>query len=152
MPLFSSDPKIVADLAREFVMSMRAWGSGDFLAALSSRPETERRLIVDELFLRLEALVRAEPTLYNNDYPVAHIMMRKISEWWVTRRNEVRILQVPGQSPQNSWRHSHYTFRCRKHPVSHFWAWWWTCANRTKEKNNNWTSKFPLLQWHSQGW
>ena len=74
------DPGLVVDLAHAFVMSIRAWGSGDFLAALSSRPEAEGREIVDELFLRLEAQVRAEPTLHRKDYPVAHVMMRKISE------------------------------------------------------------------------
>ena len=61
-------------------MSKPAWGSGDFLEALSSRPRTERKEIVDELFQRLETQVRAEPTLHKEDLPVAHIMMRKISE------------------------------------------------------------------------
>ena len=38
-----SDPQIVANLAHEFATSFRTWGSGDFLAALSSRPEIEKK-------------------------------------------------------------------------------------------------------------
>ena len=77
---FAPDPEVVAVLAHEFVMSKRAWGGGIFLAALSSRPETERKQIVDEYFQRLEAQIRAEPTLHKEDLPTAYIMMRKVSE------------------------------------------------------------------------
>ena len=80
LPEIVPDPEIVADLAHEFVMSKRAWGSGIFLEALSTRPDRERREIVDELFRRLEAQVRAEPTLHKEDLPVAYIMTRKMSE------------------------------------------------------------------------
>ena len=73
-----SDPQIVANLAHEFATSFRTWGSGDFLAALYSRLEIERREIVDELFQRLEALVKTEPTLHKNDLPVAYIMLQKM--------------------------------------------------------------------------
>ena len=65
-------------------MSVRPWASGDFLAALSSRPETERREIVDELFQRFEAQVRAEPTLHKQESPTAYIMLQKISEQCAT--------------------------------------------------------------------
>ena len=74
------DPEIVAGLTHKFVMFIRTWGSGDFLAAISSRPETERREIVDELFQRLEAQVRTEPTRHRIDYPFAHMMLQKIIE------------------------------------------------------------------------
>ena len=73
-----SDPQIVDNLVHEFATSFRTWGSGDFLAASSSRPEIERREIVDELFQRLEALVKTEPTLHKNDLPVAYIMLQKM--------------------------------------------------------------------------
>ena len=59
-------------------MSIRPWASGDFLAALYSRPEAERRGIVDDLFQRMEAQFRAEPTLHKEDSPVIYIMMRQI--------------------------------------------------------------------------
>ena len=61
-------------------MSIRPWANGDFLAALSSRPEAERREIVDELFQRFEAQIRAEPTLHKEDSPTVYIMLQKISE------------------------------------------------------------------------
>ena len=61
-------------------MSIQTWGRGNFLAALSSRQETERKEIVDDLFSRTEAQLRAEPNFYGHDIPVAHIMMRKICE------------------------------------------------------------------------
>ena len=38
----ASDTEPVADSARGFILFIRTWGSGDFLAALSSRPEAER--------------------------------------------------------------------------------------------------------------
>ena len=76
---FISAPDI-ADIAHEFILSVRCWASGDFLGALGARPETERKEIVDELFRRMEAEARAEPTLYKNDYLVAHMMMQKICE------------------------------------------------------------------------
>ena len=75
-----SDPDAVASLVHEFVMSIRAWGSGDFHAALSSRSETERGQIVDELFQRMETQVRADPTVHKNDLPVAYIMVQKLSD------------------------------------------------------------------------
>ena len=75
-----SDPEIVGGIVHEFVMYIQTWGRGDFLAALSSRPDTERKKIVDDLFARMETQVRAEPTFYRHDTPVAHIMMRKICE------------------------------------------------------------------------
>ena len=65
-------------MAYEFVMLSRPWIGGDFLEALSSRPETERRAIVDELFQRVEAQFR--PTIHIEDAPTIYIMMRKISE------------------------------------------------------------------------
>ena len=67
-------------MAYEFVMLSRPWIGGDFLEALSSRPETERRAIVDELFQRAEAQFRDEPTIHIEDAPTIYIMMRKISE------------------------------------------------------------------------
>ena len=78
--LFISDTAAVAELIHGFVMAMRTWSSGDFLAALSSRPETERKEIVDDLYQRWEDQVRTEPTVHRLDMPVAHIMMRKTSE------------------------------------------------------------------------
>ena len=79
--LHTSDTELVAEIARGYILSIRTWGSGDFLGALSSRPEAERREIVDKLFRRMEAQVRAELTLHRNDYLVAHIMMQKTCEW-----------------------------------------------------------------------
>ena len=76
---FSPDPEVVAEMAREFVVSKRPWASGDFLAALSSRPERERMEIVDELFQRMEAQVRPDPTAHWQDFLVAHIMIQKNS-------------------------------------------------------------------------
>ena len=70
----------MAEVARELVTCVRPWASGDFLAALSSRPETEREEIVDDLFQRMEAQFRAGPTLHKEDSPTAFIMMQKISE------------------------------------------------------------------------
>ena len=64
-------------MAHEFVASTRPWTKGDFLQALSSRPETERKEIVDELFLRMEAQIRDEPTVHKTDLPVVHIMTQK---------------------------------------------------------------------------
>ena len=72
------DTELIAERAHEVVMAFQSWGRGDFLAALSSRPEAERREIVDELFSRMEAKVRAEPTRYIPDHPVVNIMMQKI--------------------------------------------------------------------------
>ena len=66
-------------MAHEYVASVRPWASGDFLAALSSRPETQRREIVDEHFKRVEALVRAEPTVHKQDMHVVHITIHKTS-------------------------------------------------------------------------
>ena len=73
------DPEVVAEFAHDLVMSVRPWISGDFVAALSSRPETERKDIVDDLFQRMEAQFRAEPTFHKQDCPTAFIMMRKTS-------------------------------------------------------------------------
>ena len=78
MYTFPTDPENVAECAHELVMSIRPWTSGDFLAALSSRPEAERRGIVDDLFQRMEARFQAEPTLHKEDCPTIYIMMRKI--------------------------------------------------------------------------
>ena len=61
-------------------MSVRAWASGDFLEALTSRPETERKEIMDDFFQRMEVQFRAEPTLHKEDSPTAYIMMQKIIE------------------------------------------------------------------------
>ena len=68
---FIPDSNFIAKLTHEFVMHSRPWTSGDFLAALSSRPKTEKREIVDELFLRIEAQFRDEPTMFNQDAPTA---------------------------------------------------------------------------------
>ena len=73
------DPDVVAEFAHDLVMSVRPRVSGDFLAAQSSRPETERKKIVDDLFQRMEAQFRAEPTIHKQDCPTAFIMMREIS-------------------------------------------------------------------------
>ena len=75
-----SDPVVVADLAQRFVETIRTWSSTPFLNALSSRPESERREIVVELFRRLEAKVKAEPTLYHDKTPRVTIIVRKVKE------------------------------------------------------------------------
>ena len=77
--LFSPDPGVIAEIAHQFVESTRPWASGDFLEALSSRPEAEKREIVDEFFQRMEAQVKAEPTAHRQDLFVAHIMIQKMS-------------------------------------------------------------------------
>ena len=77
MSAFSPDPAVVDEMVHEFVTAIRAWTTGDFLAALSSRPEKERREIVDLLFQRMESIVRAEPTQHKMDFLVAHIMIQK---------------------------------------------------------------------------
>ena len=59
---------------------VQAWASGDFLEALSSRPETERKAIMDYFFQRMEVQFRAEPTLHKEDSPTAYIIMKKIIE------------------------------------------------------------------------
>ena len=65
------DPEVLAVFAHDLVMSVRPWVSGDFLAALSSRPEMERKEILDDVFQRMEAQFRAEPTLHKQDCPTA---------------------------------------------------------------------------------
>ena len=69
---------MVAGLVHEFAERTRVWLSGDFLAALSSRPEGERNALVDDLFNRFEAEVRAEPEQHKVDNVIAYIIMRKI--------------------------------------------------------------------------
>ena len=71
------DPDIIAERAHEVVMAAQSWARGVFLAALPSRPETDKTEIVDELFCRMEAQVKDDPTRYAPDHPVVHIMMQK---------------------------------------------------------------------------
>ena len=75
-----SDQGVVADLARRFVETIRTWSSTPFLNAMSSRPETERMEVVEELFRRLEAKVKAEPMLYQDKTPRVTIVVRKVQE------------------------------------------------------------------------
>ena len=80
MSKLTLDIEFVTEWAHGFMMSVRAWASGDFLEALSSRPETERNEIMDDFFQRMEVQFRAEPTLHKEDSPTAYILMKKISE------------------------------------------------------------------------
>ena len=70
------DPDFLADWAHELTMYIRAWVGGEFLAAVSPRPETERKAIVDDLFQRMEIQFKNEHRIDSVD---AYIMMRKIS-------------------------------------------------------------------------
>ena len=72
------DPEVVAGLVHECVSRVKAWASGDFLIALSSRPEGERKALVDDLFNRFEAEVRAEPEQHKIDVVLAYIVIRKM--------------------------------------------------------------------------
>ena len=47
-----------------FLIETAPWGRGDLVVALSSRSETERREIVNDLLLRVEAQVKTEPSLH----------------------------------------------------------------------------------------
>ena len=65
-------------LVHEFATRTKVWLSGDFLDALSSRPEAEEKALVGDLFNRFEAEVRAEPEQCKVDNMIVHIVMRKI--------------------------------------------------------------------------
>ena len=73
----SADSDVVASLVRQLILAVRAVGSSPFVAALSSRTPGERNNILDKLFQRLETQVLNEPTHFQLNCPLVHMVMQK---------------------------------------------------------------------------
>lgn len=63
----------------EVVGTMRTWSNSSFYSGLAaSRPEAERKALVDEMYNRYIATVASDPAHYQMDYTHAYILAEKI--------------------------------------------------------------------------